>query len=267
MELKNIEDSVAKTIAITFIIILFLFAFTWIVFDFQESSSSLKDTWSIVSSLFGGITTLAAAYIAFFLYKEWRVETDYDHKLQFLSKLIDHVFNIKNEISNIRAQKELLESLLTRLVIIKDNNISNEDKLLKINNDIKNRNFASISNLIKLMNETEKTVISLCLFDNKEESKKLLENFDELSMYVESFQAAYSKLTSSYIKYEFDQQTDELIEQAFFCSNLFYRLRDSIDFENIERIKNFIIRRLTDSLTSIIDEIFKLKRTGNCSES
>lgn len=72
MELKNIKDSVTKTIAITFIILLFLFAFTWIIFDFQGSDDSLKDTWSIVSSLFSGLTTLAASYVALLIYGGWK---------------------------------------------------------------------------------------------------------------------------------------------------------------------------------------------------
>lgn len=72
MELINIRNFVAKTLAITFIILLFLFAFTWIIFDFQNSSDSIKDTWIIVSSLFSGIATLAAAYIATQLFNDWR---------------------------------------------------------------------------------------------------------------------------------------------------------------------------------------------------
>ncbi|OOW10199.1 hypothetical protein MF4642_07555 [Acinetobacter sp. MF4642] len=68
----NIRNFVAKTLAITFIILLFLFAFTWIIFDFQNSSDSIKDTWIIVSSLFSGIATLAAAYIATQLFNDWR---------------------------------------------------------------------------------------------------------------------------------------------------------------------------------------------------
>ena len=69
MDIKNI---VANTIAGTILTLLFLFAFTWIIFDFQGSANSLKDTWSIVSSLFGGIATLVAAYIAALLFNDWR---------------------------------------------------------------------------------------------------------------------------------------------------------------------------------------------------
>ena len=72
MERVNIRNIILNTFATIFIITLFLFAFTWIIFNFQGSSSSLKDTWSIVSSLFGGITTLATAYIASLLFNDWR---------------------------------------------------------------------------------------------------------------------------------------------------------------------------------------------------
>lgn len=74
MELRDVKNIVANTIAITCVGLLFLFAFTWIIFNFQGSATSLKDTWSIVSSLFGGIATLAAAYIASILFNDWRVQ-------------------------------------------------------------------------------------------------------------------------------------------------------------------------------------------------
>ena len=51
--------------------LIFLLAFTWIIFDFQKSSNSLKDSWAIVSSLFGGFATLTAAYIASKLFNDW----------------------------------------------------------------------------------------------------------------------------------------------------------------------------------------------------
>lgn len=72
--MNNVKSSIAKTLAIVFILVLFLFAFTWIIFDFQKSNTSLKDTWSIVSSLFGGIATLAAAYIASLLFVDWKAQ-------------------------------------------------------------------------------------------------------------------------------------------------------------------------------------------------
>jgi len=72
MGLGDIKNIVANTIAGTILALLFLFAFTWIIFDFQSSANSLKDTWSIVSSLFGGLTTLAASYVALLIYSGWK---------------------------------------------------------------------------------------------------------------------------------------------------------------------------------------------------
>lgn len=107
MELNNIKDFVAKTLVITFIILLFLFAFTWIIFDFQNSSDSIKDTWSIVSSLFSGIATLIAAYIAYTLYVDWRtphdlnIETEYKKEiLKVVRKLSPLEFAYDRLISN-----------------------------------------------------------------------------------------------------------------------------------------------------------------------
>lgn len=77
-----------------------MFAFTWIIFDFNGSSSSLKDTWSIIGSIFGGVTTLIAAYIAYSLYDDWRqphnltIETE--HKKEIL-KFIRKIKPIENK--------------------------------------------------------------------------------------------------------------------------------------------------------------------------
>jgi len=107
VELSDIKDSIAKTLAITFIITLFLFAFTWIIFNFQNSSDALKDTWGIVSSLFGGISTLIAAYIAYTLYVDWRtphdlnIETEYKKEiLRVIRKLSPLEFTYDRLVSN-----------------------------------------------------------------------------------------------------------------------------------------------------------------------
>lgn len=77
----DIKSKVSKSIAICFIGLLFTFAFTWIIFDFQKSSNSLKDTWTIITSLFSGITTLLAAYIATLLFNDWKEQ----HNKQILA--------------------------------------------------------------------------------------------------------------------------------------------------------------------------------------
>ncbi|WP_151752521.1 hypothetical protein [Acinetobacter bereziniae] len=64
---------IKNTIAFAVVFSLFIIAFTWIIFDFNSSSSSLKDSLSIATGIFGGVATLAAAYIATHLYEDWRV--------------------------------------------------------------------------------------------------------------------------------------------------------------------------------------------------
>jgi len=104
MTIKNI---VSNTLACCFLLLLFLLAFTWILFDFNGSSESLKDSLSIVSSTFGGITTLAAAYIAYGLYDDWRtphnfnIETEHRKEiLKVIRKILPLEYKYNRLISN-----------------------------------------------------------------------------------------------------------------------------------------------------------------------
>lgn len=104
MPIKNI---VSNTLAICFLLLLFLLTFTWIIFDFNGSSESLKESWSVVSSLFGGITTLAAAYIAYGLYDDWRtphnfnIETEHKKEiLKVIRKILPLEYKYNRLISN-----------------------------------------------------------------------------------------------------------------------------------------------------------------------
>lgn len=90
----RIKNSISNVLSISFVALLFLFAFTWIIFDFNGSSSSLKDTWSIVSSFFGGLTTLVAAYIASLLYNDWR-----DQENEVFKRNL--AYNIYNDMSDL----------------------------------------------------------------------------------------------------------------------------------------------------------------------
>ena len=95
MKTLKINNLIGNIIAISFVSLLFVFALTWIIFDFNDSSSALKDTWSIVGSIFGGVTTLAAAYIAYSLYDDWvkphNLSIETEHKkdtLKIIRKII-----------------------------------------------------------------------------------------------------------------------------------------------------------------------------------
>ncbi|MGQ1242854.1 hypothetical protein ACT4VI_05255 [Acinetobacter baumannii] len=97
MKKNNLVENIA---AISFVSLLFVFALTWIIFDFNGSSSSLKDSLSIVGSVFGGITTLAAAYVAYYLYDDWKnphnLSIETEHKKEIL-KVIRKIIPIENK--------------------------------------------------------------------------------------------------------------------------------------------------------------------------
>jgi hypothetical protein len=94
----KINNLIGNIIAISFVSLLFVFALTWIIFDFNGSSSALKDSWSIVGSIFGGVTTLAAAYIAYSLYDDWikphNLSIETEHKKEIL-KIIRKIIPIE----------------------------------------------------------------------------------------------------------------------------------------------------------------------------
>ncbi|MFH4064643.1 hypothetical protein WAI74_11125 [Acinetobacter baumannii] len=96
----KINNLIGNIIAIYFVSLIFVFALTWIIFDFNGSSSALKDTWSIVGSIFGGVTTLAAAYVAYSLYDDWikphNLSIETEHKKEIL-KVIRKIIPIENK--------------------------------------------------------------------------------------------------------------------------------------------------------------------------
>lgn len=89
--MTNTRSIVANTLSIVFVTSLFVLAFTWIIFDYTESSKSLKDAWDITGSFFGGITTLVAAYIATQLFNDWRDQHNKSVDSQFCMKIYDFI--------------------------------------------------------------------------------------------------------------------------------------------------------------------------------
>lgn len=97
----DIKSLVSNVIAICILILLFLLAFTWIFFDFYKTSSSLKDSLSIVGSLFGGIATLAAAYIASKLFNDWKEQHNKNIEAQLCMKAFDYIQGFEFELIDI----------------------------------------------------------------------------------------------------------------------------------------------------------------------
>ena len=142
MKINNLIGNIA---AISFVSLLFVFALTWIIFDFNGSSSSLKDTWSIVGSIFGGITTLAAAYIAYYLYDDWRkphnLSIETEHKKEIL-KIIRKIIPIEHKYDRLISNHFIYRDQPDRTIPIELNQhelnefVNNINELLGLLNEL-----------------------------------------------------------------------------------------------------------------------------------
>lgn len=109
----KIKSSICRIFILSFVSLLFLFSFLWIIFDFNKSPNSLKDTWTILSSLFGGYATLIAAYVATQLFNDWRDS----HNANIKNNLIEKVLNSCDlHEANIFKNAENLASVKAKLV-------------------------------------------------------------------------------------------------------------------------------------------------------
>ncbi|TNL51187.1 hypothetical protein EYB59_08680 [Acinetobacter bereziniae] len=84
------DNLIQNIVAFAILVTLFLIGFTWIIFDFSKSPTSLKDSLTIVSTLFGGVATLTAAYIASKLFNDWTEQEEYYQKKNALTRLLKY---------------------------------------------------------------------------------------------------------------------------------------------------------------------------------
>ncbi|WP_180007734.1 hypothetical protein [Acinetobacter sp. YH16057] len=207
---KNIKDSITKTITIIFISMLFLFAFTWIIFDFQGSSNSLKDTWAIVSSLFGGIATLAAAYIASLLFNDWKDE--YNHRLEssilmeYINKLdiIDEAANHLQATLTFSSESEM-DSLDDQVKDVHPYVLTSEIKKQKDDFNSHNFNSWTVSNKYQLLNDLNYTesLISMIAFMN--EAFESAENIESLIDKDNQINSIKAEKVQSYINWALEE--------------------------------------------------------------
>lgn len=107
--MSDIQSKIFNVIAATVVFIVFCFTSSWILFEFKGSATSLKDTWSIVSSLFSGATTLVAAYIASLLFNDWRDEKNYDLENQHLTSILLGLRDIHAELLEMQSSSKTIQ--------------------------------------------------------------------------------------------------------------------------------------------------------------
>lgn len=165
------QEWIAKLFATVFVALIFLLAFTWIIFDFQKSSNSLKDSWAIVGSLFGGFATLTAAYMAYSLYVDWRTPHDLNIETQY-----------KKEILNVIRKLSPLEFTYDRLV--SNHFLYKSDPQftipIEINNEELNNLSGHINELLGLLDE----LYIITRDNNIELLKKQYFNYAQLYSFV-----------------------------------------------------------------------------------
>ena len=93
----------SNTLSACILLLLFFLAFTWIIFDFNGSSESLKDSLTIVSSIFGGVATLVAAYIASRLFNDWKFQHNKEVNNIFGLRVLEQFETFCEEISAYRT--------------------------------------------------------------------------------------------------------------------------------------------------------------------
>lgn len=123
MKIKNLINNV---LAISFVGLLFLFSFTWIVFNFNGSTSTLKDTWSIVSSIFSGTTTLIASYIAYSLYEDWRKPQNFNIEVEQkkeILRIIRKIIPLENKYDRLISNHFIYREQPERTIAIEINEI------------------------------------------------------------------------------------------------------------------------------------------------
>ncbi len=100
----------------------FCFASSWILFELKGSPNSLKDTWTIVSSLFSGGAALIAAYIASLLFNDWKEQ----HNKSILSNEAKIIFRkISESYLLLATYNKSLDRMLGNSVAFSINDIHN----------------------------------------------------------------------------------------------------------------------------------------------
>lgn len=90
----KVKEIIVNILSIIFTVMLFVMAFTFIIFHYSDSTTALKDAWSTLGSFFGGIATLTTAYVASLLFNDWRDQ----HRAAYTTSIADNIGNIVSEI-------------------------------------------------------------------------------------------------------------------------------------------------------------------------
>ncbi|WP_180127184.1 MULTISPECIES: hypothetical protein [unclassified Acinetobacter] len=138
--MSDLQTKIFNVIAITVAAVFFCFASSWILFEFKGSSNSLKDTWSIVSSLFGGGATLVAAYIASLLFSDWRDPANYTTTKEQALEVMGVLSQVKYKLNTMQDNLRTLNKINAFLIF-------NEELLVYEKEDIHRKIYEVVKNI------------------------------------------------------------------------------------------------------------------------
>ncbi|EIB7122425.1 hypothetical protein AW812_RS14395, partial [Acinetobacter baumannii] len=132
----KIKDQVQTVFLICCVISIILFGFIYYLLPNDPQNSKIKDSLSLTASFFGGIATLAAAYIATILFNDWKDQEKYKLHLKFiecisndctvliseLRKIAYPTSKIKNAIKIYKEDPENTEFTIKRIRELIDEN-------------------------------------------------------------------------------------------------------------------------------------------------
>ncbi|TNL58431.1 hypothetical protein [Acinetobacter bereziniae] len=198
------DNLIQNIVAFAILVTLFLIGFTWIIFDFSKSPTSLKDSLTIVSTLFGGVATLTAAYIASKLFNDWTEQEEYYQKKECINKVIEISETFNKIINSMKlpcalfASKRMSKPEFTN-ILLKVYSEVNDEKSNLLNNInhlslIKNKNFSSESLFTetklecnKLIDKIHDTLLNINkLEQDSKEFEELKAIMEDLKKYLNS---------------------------------------------------------------------------------
>lgn len=205
--MKNIQKTIANTLAITAIAMLFFFALIFILFNFLKVGAPIKDAWETLGSYFGGITTLVTAYVAMKLYDDWRsphnLNIETEHKKDIL-KIIRKIQPLEYRYNRLLSNHFIYKCSPERTIAV---NIKSDE----------------LTQLTEYINELLALLDELYLITKDEKIKNLLSHYYN---YAQLYTFILGKANSLYEK----EDKAEFIE--------FLRTSLTFDFVDIENQKS-----------------------------
>lgn len=172
---KKVSTAISVAIAVSIIIIVFLIIF----FGCLKRPDPIYDSFYILGSYFGGISTLAAAYIASKLFNDWKEEKNFDAKKEYAQSILVGIRDV----------------IIQRTIILNNNvEISATDNSLIIKTNLLNHKELRILPLIHKLYIDFEAISNLT-------NNNLMLKFEKLELIANQIDKDYARLINLYSNY------------------------------------------------------------------